>query len=285
MGRAALLAIAVVLGLASSAFAAPCRAVVPHADTVQGPSPPNDAVIHIDDADVEHYTTIVSVTGSFDHAARVTLMDFSGHGLPTETVLVEPNQGFCELASGYDGIVLVSLEALDADGHAGSSRTMSATAYAWQPFMRSDHLLAIALKFFFVGLAAIITLLAVLHRIHRGTNGEPPRIISPVLAEVLARRARARDGLLALAVLLVDLAIYMRWGNWALAGSLWFGLRLGDYWVASRTVVLLGRPRAIAELYGTNLVVRADDHTSSVLLSRLEIKRAQRHAIPRAAVQ
>ena len=53
----------------------------------------------------------------------------------------------------------------------------------------------------------------------------------------------------------------------------------------AHAVSILERPHAVAELYGTNLVVRAEDHTSAILLTRHAIKRAKRDALPRALLQ
>ena len=292
MGRAGLLAVTVVLGLASTAFAdeQPCSQLAPpeRFDTMVGPEAPHDVDLTIVvtrlDLPVSSWISIKGTYALDTDRLKVTLIDLSGG--PTEVVMFDTaaKLASCKLPVALGPAVLAILEPFDADGHSGHvtyAATRVVDAYHMKPGM-TDTLISAFEWFFVVALFAIISLVAVLRRIHRGTNGEVPIVISMVLAEALARRARSRDGLVAFVVVLAGFAAYALYGNWVVVGSVWILLCIGDYWVAARAVTLLEQPHAVAELYGTNLVVRADDHTSAILLSRRAIKRAKREALPSA---
>lgn len=139
--------------------------------------------------------------------------------------------------------------------------------------------------FFLLVLVIGITAVALLRRINRGTTGEPPIILTNLVATALAKHARARDGVWLALVAGALAAAWMYIGAPAILGGAWLVARIGDYITASRALSLLGRGAAIAELYGTNLVVRADGKQSAVLLSRGEISHAKRNAVPTAKIQ
>ena len=308
MGRAgisALFTVAVVLGLATTASAGDeqCSELVPtfrqripelvpgpHARLDGAPTYPNLVIMHRElvDRDV---ATLGAMTASFTDTAwlRLTLIDLTGDK-PTQIVYVEPGpRGGCDLPIAVSGVVLALVEDLDHNGNASPSRYTAATVVEGFSYRRGCGLGATVMAafewFFVIGLFAIISFVAIMRRIRRGTNGEAPIVISLVLAETLARRARSRDGIVALVVTTAGVVAWTMYGNWVVIGSVWILLCIGDYWVATHAVSILERPNAVAELYGTNLVVRAEDHTSAILLSRHAIKSAKRDALPRALLQ
>jgi len=301
MGRAgisALFTVAVVLGLATTASARDehCSEQVPSfgrriPELVPGPhqrldgSPtyPNLMIIHrkLVDHDV---ATLGPMTASFTDTTflKITIIDLTGDA-PTQIVYVEPGpRGGCDLPIPVKGGVLALVEDLDHAGNASAARYAATTV---DSFEFGCGMIVVVEWYLGIGLFAIISFVAIMRRIRRGTNGEAPIAISLVLAEALARRARSHDGIVAVLVTAAGIAAWTMYGNWVVIGSVWILLCIGDYWVATHAVSILERPHAVAELYGTNLVVRAEDHTSAILLSRHAIKRAKRDALPRALLQ
>jgi hypothetical protein len=136
--------------------------------------------------------------------------------------------------------------------------------------------------FFLLMIVLATTAVAVFRRIHRGTTGEPPVLVPNLVATALAKHARTRDGVVLVIVAGAVVAAWSYFGEWASVGGIWALLRFGDYVVASRALSLLDNGTAVAELYGTNLVVRAANKQSAVLLSRGEIARARRASVPTA---
>ena len=307
MGRAgisALFTVAVVLGLATTASADEhCSTVVPtfgrripelvpgpHVRLDGSPTYPNLTIMHRElvDRDV---ATLGAMTASYTDTAfeKITLIDLTGDA-PTQILYVEPGpRGGCDLPIPVNGVVLALVEDLDHAGHASPSRYTATTVvegYSYRGGCGLGATVTAAFEWFFViALFAIISFVAIMRRIRRGTHGEAPIVISLVLAETLARRARSRDGVVAGLVMAAGIVAWTMYGNWVVIGSVWILLCIGDYWVATHAVSILERPHAVAELYGTNLVVRAEDHTSAILLTRHAIKSAKRDALPRALLQ
>jgi hypothetical protein len=295
MGRVGLLAVAVVLGFTSSAFAEAhrCNTSLPSDDhLIQGPPPPTEAVFGLGAARPGggREITTIAFSGTFGPSVahvKLTMLDMSGELTPTQVVVLDPTDSEpCDLDVAFTGIVVVVIEAIDADGHVGWPHFTAARAPTLRAGCGLGATMMAAFEWFFViGLFAIISFVAIMRRIRRGTNGEVPIVISLVLAETLARRARSHDGIVAALAIAGGIVAWTMYGNWVVIGSVWILLCVGDYWVATHAVSILERPQAVAELYGTNLVVRAEDHTSAILLSRRAIKRAKRDALPRALLQ
>jgi hypothetical protein len=241
---------------------------------------------------VDHdVATLAPVTASFTDTAflEITIIDLTGDA-PTQILFVEPGpRGSCDLPIPVKGVVLALVEDFDRAGNPSPSRYAATTVVEGYSYRRGCGLGATVMAafewFFVIGLFAIISFVAIMRRIRRGTNGEAPIVISLVLAETLARGARSRDGIVAALATAAGIVAWTMYGNWVVIGSVWILLCIGDYWVATHAVSILERPDAVAELYGTNLVVRAEDHTSAILLSRYAIKRAKRDALPRALLQ
>ena len=284
---------AVVLGVANTAFADEhaCSTSVPFDDhQSSGPALPTDVAIDLGvGLSGGHGVSTLLLTGSFGPTTtrvKITLIDFAGEPLPTApVVVVDPrDHERCLLPAVFDN-TLATVEAIDAAGHRGALHTIGASnAFAGGCGLGATVQAAFE-WFFVIGLFALISFVAIMRRIRRGTNGEVPIVISLVLAETLARRARSRDGIVAVLLTAAAIVAWTMYGNWVVIGSVWILLCIGDYGVATYAVSILERPNAVAELYGTNLVVRAEDHTSAILLSRRAIKRAKRDALPRALLQ
>ena len=134
----------------------------------------------------------------------------------------------------------------------------------------------------FLGLFISCCVIALLRRLGRGTSGEPPVVISLLVAEELARRARKVDGLMILVALAVVGIAWAAIGEWASVAGIWVLIRFGDYVVAHRALAMLELPRVVAELYGTNLVVRSEGKQSAVMLTRRAIRRGKLAAVPAA---
>jgi len=134
----------------------------------------------------------------------------------------------------------------------------------------------------FFGLFISCCVIAVVRRLNRGTSGEPPVVISLLVAEELARRTRKVDGVMILVALAVLAVAWAAIGEWSCIAGVWVVIRFGDYAVAHRALAILELPRVVAELYGTNLVVRGDGKQSAVMLTRRAIRRAKQAAVPTA---
>ncbi|HEX7699912.1 MAG TPA: hypothetical protein VF403_04295, partial [Kofleriaceae bacterium] len=271
MGRAGLLAVAVVLALATTASAdehcstqvptfrprIPELVPAPHEPLSGSPTYPNLTIVHRELVDHD-VATLGAMTASFTDTAwlKTTIIDLTGDA-PTQILYVEPGpRGGCDLPIRVEGVVLALVEDLDRAGNASPSRYTATTVVEGDSYRRGCGLGATvkaAFEWFFViGLFAIISFVAIMRRIRRGTNGEVPIVISLVLAEILARRARSRDGIVALLVSAAGIVAWTMYGNWVVIGSVWILLCIGDYWVATHAVSILERPHAVAELYGTN---------------------------------
>ena len=234
----------------------------------------------------------LSVVGRFDRrdtaVIRITLDDGESHQILATTLdrleLCEP-----PLKTSAKSVRL-TVEAIDYAGNVSPATTLELATTPSSGLPCIDHhygcglgaAAGLLVGFILLMFVLCATAIAVFRRIHRGTSGEPPILVPNLVATALAKHARTRDGVVLVIVIGAVVAALSFFGEWASVGGVWALIRFSDYIVASRALALLDNGLAIAELYGTNLVVRHAGKQSAVLLSRGEIRDAHRAAVPTA---